>query len=72
MNFDNMDLDDLTHDEKIAFILHAMDEAKLIIGSAMQMLSTGVIPGNQATGWQMLNLLVRQKEKELEKHLDDE
>ena len=72
MNLDNMDLDDLTHDEKLAFVLHAMDEAKLIIGSAMQMLTTDAIPENQATGWQMLNLLVRQKEKELEKHLDDE
>jgi len=72
MNLDNMGLDDLTRDEKIAFVLHAMDEAKLIIASATQMLNTGVIPENQTTGWQMLNLLVRQKEKELERYLDDE
>lgn len=72
MNFDDMGLDELTFDEKLAFILHAMDEAKLIIGSAMTMLTTGVIPENQATGWQMLNILVRQKEKELESYLEDE
>jgi hypothetical protein len=72
MNFDDIGLDDLTHEDRVAFVLHAMEEAKLIIGSAMQMLSTGAIPENQAIGWQMLNLLVRQKEKELEKYLDDE
>jgi len=71
MNFDDIGIDDLTREDRIAFVLHALEEAKLIIGSAMQMLSTGAIPESLATGWQMLNLLVRQKETELEKYLDD-
>jgi hypothetical protein len=72
MNFDDIGLEDLTREEKIAYILHAMDEAKLIVGSAMELISTGVIPKNQTDGWNMLSLLVRQKEKELEYYLDDE
>lgn len=72
MNFDDIGLENLTREEKIAYILHAMDEAKLIVGSAMELLGTGVIPENQADGWNMLSLLVRQKEKELEHYLTDD
>lgn len=73
MNFDDLGLDDgLTFDEKVSYVLNALDEAKTIVACAMQMIGTGAMPEGQAQGWSMLNLLVRQKEQELEHYLDDE
>ena len=72
MNFDDLGIDDLDFDEKVTYVLGALEEAKTIVACAMQMFGTGVMPEGQAKGWNMLNLLVRQKERELEPYLEDE
>jgi hypothetical protein len=72
MKFDDPGIDDLPFDEKVAYIVKALDEAKTIVACAMQMIATGAMPKGQTQGWTMLNLLVRQKERELEKYLEDE
>lgn len=72
MRFDDPGIDDLPFDEKLTYVQNALDEAKQIVACAMQMIGTGAMPKGQTHGWTMLNLLVRQKERELEKYEDDE
>jgi len=72
MDFDDNDFNDMNHEEKVTFILEALEEAKTIVACAMQLIGTGVMPKGQTKGWNMINLLVRQKERELERYLDDE
>jgi len=72
MDLNDIDINDLSKEEKLEFVLHALEEAKKLVAVAMQMLNSEIIPKGQIAGWQMLNLLVRQKEKELEAYLDNE
>lgn len=72
MDLNNIDINDLSREEKLEYVLYALDEAKKLVAVAMQMLNTDLIPDAQIAGWQMLNLLVRQKEQELERYLGDE
>ena len=72
MDLNDIDINDLSKEEKLKFVLHALEEAKKLVAVAMQMLNSEIIPKGQIAGWQMLNLLVRQKEKELEAYLDNE
>lgn len=65
------ELNNTSKDEKIDFILSALEQAKMIVSIAMQQLSIGAMPQTQSKGWMVLNLLVREKERELEQYLFD-